>query len=76
MPSRAGFEQHVDAMEMELPRLRTEVQHTFHPHQLLAVLLHELIDPPVEPVRVGAHRFRPARMTGPTRRVRDREWRR
>ena len=50
--SRTCFEQHVDTMKMELPRLGLEVQHAFHPHELLAGLLHELVDPAIEAIRI------------------------
>src|SRR6185295_12095865 len=50
--ARLRVQQHVYAVEVELPRLALKVQHPFHAHELLTLLLNELIDPPIEAVRV------------------------
>jgi len=55
--SRTRFEQHVDTVKMELPWLGLEVQHAFHPHELRAALLHELVDPAIEPVGIEGAAF-------------------
>ena len=45
-------QQHVHAVKIELPRLAVEIQHPFHAHDVLALLLNQLIDPAIKAVRV------------------------
>jgi len=54
LPTLSGlcFEQHVHTVKIELPRLAVEIQHTFHPHDVLALLLNQPIDSAMEAVRV------------------------
>jgi hypothetical protein len=54
LPALSGLcvQQHVHTMKIELPRLAMEIQHAFHAHNVLALLLNQLIDPAIKAVRV------------------------
>jgi hypothetical protein len=39
-------------VKIELPSLAREIQHTFHAHEVLALLLNQLIDPAIKAIRV------------------------
>ncbi|HMF86016.1 MAG TPA: hypothetical protein VK598_06665, partial [Nitrospiraceae bacterium] len=53
-PGSAWFcvQQHVHAVKIELPCLAREIQHPFHAHEVLALLLNQLIDPAIKAVWV------------------------
>src|SRR5580765_1635208 len=47
---RFRVQQHMHAVKIELPRLAREIQHPFHAHEVLALLLNQLINPAVKAV--------------------------
>src|SRR4029077_3317779 len=49
---RLRIQQHMHAVKIKLPRLARKIQNPFHPHEVLALLLHELVDPPIKAIRV------------------------
>ena len=49
---RLRIQQHMHAVKIELPRLARKIQHPFHTHEVLALLLNQLIDPAIKAVWV------------------------
>ena len=49
---RVSADGHVHAVKIELPRLAREIQHPFHTHEVLALLLNQLIDPAIKAIGV------------------------
>src|SRR5215210_235944 len=50
-PARLCVKQHMHAVEIKLPRLAREIQHPFHTHEVLSLLLNQLMDPAIKTIR-------------------------
>src|SRR4029077_19702986 len=44
------LQQHMHAVKIELPRVSLQIHHPFHPHDVVALLLNQLIDPAIKTI--------------------------